>query len=234
MSARRGAGFTLVEVLVALVLMALLAGMAWRGLDGMLRAGEQTQQSIERSATLQTALMQWEQDLEQIQDSGKIVPALAFDGRFLRLTRRHPQGLQVVAWYLEDGQWCRWASAPVTGLADLRRAWERSQQPVTLAAERLSVQSGVQDLQLYYFWDNAWANAQSTGGEAPVEKEASPPAPAPSSPSGEASGPVPGAPTAADDRGQPLPKGIRLQLQFGPGSGLNGTLTRQVLLAGAS
>ena len=33
-----GAGFTLVEVLVALSILAVLAGLAWRGLDGMLRA----------------------------------------------------------------------------------------------------------------------------------------------------------------------------------------------------
>ena len=34
----RHGGFTLVEVLVALVIMAVLAGMAWRGVDGMARS----------------------------------------------------------------------------------------------------------------------------------------------------------------------------------------------------
>ena len=78
-------GFTLVEVLVALLLLAVLSGLAWRALDAMLRTREITQASIERSATLQTALAQWEQDLAQIQDSGKIVPALDFDGQSLRI-----------------------------------------------------------------------------------------------------------------------------------------------------
>ena len=34
-------GFTLVEVLVALVIMAILSAMAWQGLEGVLRASSQ-------------------------------------------------------------------------------------------------------------------------------------------------------------------------------------------------
>lgn len=211
-------GFTLVELLVALVLMAVMSAMAWRGLDGMLRSREITQQSIERSATLQTALAQWEQDWEQIQDSGQIVPPQAFDGGRLRLTRRHPQGLQVVSWFVDQGRLCRWAAPPVSSLAELRRAWERSEQTLTLASERVVVLEGIADWQLYYFWDNAWANAQSTGGEAPVppKETASPPAGAGSEP----------------QRGNPVPRGVRLQLQFAEGSGLQGQLNRQIVITG--
>lgn len=231
---RRGSGFTLVEVLVALLLMAVMSGIAWRGLDGMLRARELTQGAIERSATLQTALAQWEVDLEQLQPSGLVGPPLAFDGASLRFTRRHPQGLQVVVWMLDQGQWCRWASAPVNGLAALRQAWERSEQPLVLASERLTVLSGVSDWQLYYFWDNAWANAQSTGDDAPVRKDPQAPAP-PAPPSPPASGASAPAGAPPPQAGEPsLPRGVRLQLQFGQGSGLSGTLTRQLLLAGAA
>jgi general secretion pathway protein J len=222
-------GFTLVEVLIALVLMAIMTGLAWRGLDAMLRSREITQQSIERSSVLQTALAQWEQDLEQIQPSGLVGEPLAFDGLHLRFTRRHPQGLQVVVWMLQDGQWSRWASAPATTLAALRQTWERSQQPLVLAGERLIVLSGVSDWQLYYFWDNAWANAMSTGGEAPTVKPPEAPASSASAPGNPASNPPPDN-TAQD---QPLPKGVRLQLQFAPASGLSGSLVRQVLVPGA-
>lgn len=201
-------GFTLVEVLVALLLMALMSAMAWRGLDGMLRSRDITQASIERSAVLQTALAQWEQDLAQIQDSGEAsTPPLRFDGRHLRLTRRHPQGLQVVTWMLGEGQWRRWTSAPVRDASALRRAWEQGVQPQVLAAQGVPVLEGVSDWQLFYYWESGgWANAQSTGDTA------TPP------PGGGAN---------------KLPHGVRLQLQFGAGSGLSGTLTRQVLLATA-
>lgn len=215
-------GFTLIEVLVALVLMAVMSAMAWRGLDAMLRSREVTQESIERSALLQTALAQWEQDLSQIQDS-RIVPPLAFDGARLRLTRRLPQGLQVVVWYVADGQWSRWASAPVTGLADLRRTWERSDQALTLEAQRLPVLRGIQGWQLFYFWDNAWANAMSTGGEAP------PPPKDTGNPTQPPGNPASNPPPTQEPRVQ-IPKGIRMQLEFGPGSGYSGTLTRQLAL----
>ena len=66
MRRRRGGGFTLIEVLVALTIMAVLAGLAWRGLDGMLRAKNGSQEAVERTARLNTILAQWEQDLSQL------------------------------------------------------------------------------------------------------------------------------------------------------------------------
>ena len=89
------------------------------------------------------------------------------------------------------------------------------------AAQRLPVLSGIQGWQLFYFWDNAWANALSTGGEAPPGPKPNNPPPAGDA----ASNP----PSIQDPRVQ-IPKGIRLQLEFGPGSGYSGTLMRQISL----
>ena len=72
-------GFTLVEVLVALLLMAILTAMAWQGLDGVLRAREASREVVARTTRLATVLMQWEQDLQAVYDTG-VVPSLAFDG----------------------------------------------------------------------------------------------------------------------------------------------------------
>ena len=46
-------GFTLIELLVALAAMALMAGLSWRGLDGMVRAQSQIQQRADAVLTLQ-------------------------------------------------------------------------------------------------------------------------------------------------------------------------------------
>ena len=98
MSARfRSAGFTLVEVLVALLAMALLASLAWQGLDSVLRTRDASREAIDRTTRLATVLTQWEQDLLAVHDTG-VVPALAFDGQTLRLTRRTEGGVSLVAW----------------------------------------------------------------------------------------------------------------------------------------
>ena len=41
------------------------------------------------------------------------IPPLAFDGQTLRLTRRSPEGVQLVAWALHGKRWQRWVSPPV-------------------------------------------------------------------------------------------------------------------------
>ena len=84
----RSAGFTLVEVLVAVAIMALLAVMAWRGLDGMSRAQTRTQSYSDDVSALQAGLAQWNADLDALTQLPP-VGGLDFDGRVLRLTRQY-------------------------------------------------------------------------------------------------------------------------------------------------
>lgn len=225
-------GFTLVEVLVALLILALMATLAWRGVDGMLRAREISQTALEHSARLQTVLAQWQQDLEQLQEAQGI-PALRFDGLHLRLTRRQPEGLQVVVWWLGDGRLKRWAGTPVRGLQALRQSFEESQQPLALASRSLNALEGVSGWQMAYFFGNAWANAQSSGDlvedAALRDKQQREAGTTPAAGAGGTEGkdtPGPQNPRSA------LPKAVRLQLDFAPGP-FGGPLVRQVLL-GAS
>ena len=65
MQARHGArGFTLIEVMVALGILALVAVLSWRGLDAMSRVRQSTSQTSTHMLTLQTALAQWRTDLD--------------------------------------------------------------------------------------------------------------------------------------------------------------------------
>lgn len=199
-------GFTLIEVLVALAIMAVMAGMAWRGIDAVLRSREISQAKLDQVAKLQTVLAQWEQDLALLQDS-QLVPALAFDGASLRLTRRTEQGLQVVVWSLVEGQWQRWASAPSTTQAGLYDAYQRSMLPLGQRAGALRALDGLQEWQVYFYRSNGWSNAQSSDDE---EKEK----------------PQEG----QQQQRKKLPTGIRIVLRFAPDTGYAGPVTRQLLL----
>lgn len=203
--------FTLVEVLVALLILSIMAAMAWQGVDGIVRSREASQRQLELTLRLNTVLAQWQTDLSAVQDTGA-VPPLAFDGATLRMTRGTPEGVQVVAWSMRqeasDNAWRRWAGPAVTGSAALQDSWFASQQLQGGEPGHLRVIEGVAQWQVYYFQGNAWSNAQSTGNVA-------------TPPAGAASGVVPR---------QALPSGVRLVLGFAPGSGLAGTLTRDVML----
>lgn len=200
-------GFTLVEVLVALALMAVLAGMAWQGLDGIARARTVSQDHVERTTRLNTVLAQWEQDLQSVRDTA-VVPALSFDGATVRLVRRRDDGLQVVAWSLREQRWLRWAGPLVTQAAALRESWLLSQQLLGNEAAQLPMLDGLGRWQVYFYRGNAWSNAQSSADVAAPAATASAPAPS---------------------RVQ-LPSGVRLVLDF-EGGGLAGSLTRDVMLA---
>ena len=217
-SARAGrCGFTLVEVLVAMVVMAIMAGMAWQGVDGIVRTRSASQARLEQTLRLNTVIAQWDRDLASIQDTAVVPLALSCDGATVRLTRRTPDGLQVVAWSLRPdpsgGAWVRWAGPSVTTTGALQDSWMRSLQLQGDEPGGLRTLTGLTGWQVYFFQGNAWANCQSTGDLAAATSAAA-----------AASGSTAAAPRQA------LPAGVRVVLSFGPGSGSNGDLTRDTQL----
>ena len=203
-------GFTLVEVLVALSIMAVIAGMAWQGLEAMVRSRDAAQTSADATLRTGTALAQWEADLWAVLPTG-VTPALRFDGAQVQITREAPGGgVQVVVWRQRDGAWWRWASPGVTRSGDLAQLWERSGQLLGSEPNTVRVLEGLAGVQLYFHRDNAWTNAQSTG-----ERQGAPGAPAEPAP--------PGAlPPSGEER---LPNAVRLVLSLPAG-----TLTRDLLM----
>jgi len=204
-------GFTLVEVLVALVIMAIMSLMAWQGVDGIVRTREANQTRLEQTLRLQTVVLQWEQDLAALQESSA-VPALTCDGQTVRMTRRAEGGLQVVAWSLRPDDrgaiWQRWAGPAVTTTRGLQDSWLRTQQFQGSETGQLRALVGLEEWRVYFFQGNAWANCQSTGNVV-----------------------TPAASAPAGPQRQALPAGVRLVLAFAPGSGLAGSLVRDIVIA---
>ena len=234
---RRLAGFTLVEVLVAMVVMAIMSLIAWQGVDVISRTRESNQLHLEQVLRLETVIAQWEQDLAALQET-TAVPALRCDGRAVRLTRRAEGGMQVVSWALQPddrgGTWQRWAGPVTTTTRGLQESWFRSQQLQGSEDGQLRALDGLDSWQVYFFRGNSWSNCQSSDEVAPL----TPVSPTPlsiASPSGAASVPALPVATAASGVTVParpvLPSGVRIVLAFAPGSGLNGSLVRDVLIA---
>jgi len=212
-SRARSTGFTLVEVLVAMMIMAILAVMAWQGVDGIVRARDASQSRLEQTLRLNTVLAQWEQDLALVQET-PAVPGLTFDGATVRMTRRAERGLQVVTWTLQPaadgvaggGTWLRWAGPPVVSSNELQESWMRTQQFQGVEPGQLRTLKGVSQWQVYCYW-GSWSNCQSTGNVAAA---------------------APGASAPAQVR-QALPTGVRLVLEFGGGD-VSGSLTKDTAL----
>ena len=170
-------GFTLIELLIAITLMAVLAGLSWRGLDSLMRSRDITQAQVEKMAVLQTVLAQWQADLNAVQPVTSITDAgVQWDGRTLRITRRATAwqadgadaGLWVVAWTLRNNQWLRWQSSPVQTRAALQQAWANAerwgQNPSSDDAALETALIPLDAWQLTYFRGNAWTNPLSSSG----------------------------------------------------------------------
>lgn len=213
-------GFTLIELLVAIGVMALMAGLSWRGLDGMARTQSQVQLRADGVLTLQAGLAQWGADLDAMVEPPATQTqaqwqALDWDGRGLRITRRSTvspgSGLLVVAWARRNvdgaGQWLRWQSRPLQTRAELQSAWDRAAQWAQNPGDeekRYEVRiTPLEQWQIFYFRRDAWTNPLSSDGAATVP----------------AAGQAP-----ANDLA--LPDGVRLVLTLPPGEAIGGTLTR--------
>lgn len=218
-------GFTLVELLVALVIMALLALLSWRGLDGMTRVQTATQTNTDGVLALQAGLSQWQADLDALTVQANVlgVSGLDYDGQVMRITRRYAEtgedtknatnddSIRVVAWSqraVEVGstnktQWLRWQSAPVKTRAELQAAWLQAKAWASNATEadkkgEVAV-AAIDKWQVFYYRNDTWSNALSSADVDAL---------------------IPGSNAPA------LPDGVRLVLTLAAGQALVGTITR--------
>ena len=178
-------GFTLVELLVALLVMALLSLMSWRGLDAMSRAQTQTQARADDVQALRNGLAQWGADLDAMATGlsnpraiNALPSALDWNGLVLRITRSSANGseagLRVVAWTLGQDQgrkvWLRWQSPLLQSRVALQQAWQQAaqwaQSPNDTSRARQVVVLPLLDWQIFYYRGGAWSNPGSSSDAA--------------------------------------------------------------------
>jgi len=168
---KRPAGFTVVELLVAIFTIALMAALGWRGLDGMARAQAETDSRTDQVFALQAGLAQWGADLDALAQLPQTT-ALEWDGRALRMTRRGlaggSDGLHVVAWTQRQGHWLRWQSPQLGTRGEIAAAWQQAGQWARNPGDeerRLEVAvTPLQEWRIYYFRGDGWSHPLSSDG----------------------------------------------------------------------
>lgn len=160
-------GFTLLELLTALAIFALLSTMGFTGLQTVLQAQAQHREQAQAFAALTRTLSLLQQDLEQavnrpVRDQqGDPLPALlgnpsAASLEFSRQGWLNPQrspvpALQRVGWRLEQQRW-------------LRHAWPVLDRAPDTTAVEVTMLDGVESLQLRFLdregeWHPSWPPA---------------------------------------------------------------------------
>jgi general secretion pathway protein J len=222
MRRRSHRGFTLVELLVALFALSLLAMLSWRGIDGMVRARDQTRARADEVQALQVGLAQWAADLDAL----AVVPQMSsvdWNGRVFRLLRAAPgdpaQGIVVVAWGrrvdASGSRWMRWQSPPATTRGQVDDGWRKADawsqnSAMDTGADEVAI-TGLLDWQVFYYRSDAWTNPLSSDTTQAVTTVTPPTAGTP---------PVQATQTAV------TPDGVRIVLSLAPGQAISGDLTR--------
>ncbi len=182
MAGLRNAGFTLLELLVAMAVFAILAVMAYSGLNAVLENRKALQEQSERMRELQTAFLLIGRDFTQaaprwVRDElgGNLEPLKGGEGfiplvEFTHTGKRNPTGvrrshLERVAYQLDGDEFSRWR-------------WQVLDRAQDSVPKKRLLLGGVRDVKLRFFdsgsrWQGSWPppqqNAQEVGLPRAVE-----------------------------------------------------------------
>jgi general secretion pathway protein J len=167
---KRGGGFTLVELLVAISILAMVAVLGWRGLDGIVRARVALGEQMETTRGMQLAFAQMQSDGEHVaaEDVLGNRPFLLTDDNRLTLVRtvfteNQPSHLQVVSYRVVDGMLLRRESPATRDLNQLDALWKAATSDLDTTPP-VNLQGGVTGMQLLSWYNGAWRKVLPPAG----------------------------------------------------------------------
>ncbi|MGE5651086.1 type II secretion system protein J [Noviherbaspirillum sp. UKPF54] len=165
MASRQNRGFTLVELLVAITVMAIVAVLGWRGLDTIVRARVALTQDLEQTRGIQLAFAQMQSDCAHIVQPSNIAGHATLLTGPQRVTmvrtvfaENQPSRVQVVVYRLRDGKLSRYESPATRDLTELDSMWQAAIDE-TNAAPGILLQSDVGQMSI----DSLFRNSSGSG-----------------------------------------------------------------------
>lgn len=166
----RHKGMTLIELLVAISVLAFIAVLGWRGLDSIVRARIALTEDLEQTRGMQLAFAQLQSDCAHLADAAVLpnrIPLAAGQG-WLMLVRtvfadNQPTQMQVIAYRVRDGVLTRRESVATRDLTELDALWravagdtDTSQASFDRLRAEVVLLSGVDALTMRLWANGGW------------------------------------------------------------------------------
>ena len=160
------AGFTLIEVLVALIVISIVGLMAWRGMDAMMRGQENIEGRAKQDAVYIQLIRQFERDCQEITfDSTLDLPSYSVGDKNIWWVRRYEQANQInwiiVGYGISANGLRRSVSRPLVNKTDILSLW----QPVLRDPDLVpgNMKTSLEIPEIIYQEANAISNAPIQG-----------------------------------------------------------------------
>ena len=156
----RQKGLTLVELLVAIAVLAVIAVLGWRGLDSILRTRIALTSELEQTRGMQLTFAQLQSDCSHLAVAlPRLIPLQVGQDRITMVLKvfadNQPPGLQVIAYRVKNGLLTRRESAATRDLAALDLLWQAMQSEADSNTE-VVLQSGVAELKMRLWSNGGW------------------------------------------------------------------------------
>ncbi|KVH37409.1 type II secretion system protein J [Burkholderia cepacia] len=162
-AAARARGFTLIEMLVAIALLAVIALLSWRGLDATIRGRDDIASNLAQTRLLGRYFSQLQFDLMNLVTADEVFgPPLRIRPNELVMVRHlgvggGPAQMQVVRYQLKGRELVRSASQPLASLAEVEDALQHMD-----AFARVVVSDDARTMQLsVWIPPSGWTTSQA-------------------------------------------------------------------------